>query len=107
MDEHLGPLLFSPTESIQSASSALLAAAKYRAQRLRMGSDNLKNIIETVDGWYITDQGLCPDGPAYYFISADRLGEMDWEEHITRTGWDGIYPAMRVARALHKTPKSQ
>jgi pimeloyl-ACP methyl ester carboxylesterase len=100
LDEHLGPGLFLPTESIRTVVEALVFAASYRAQSLNQGSQYFQSIIEYVDGWFITERGLFPRAHPYYFIGIDRLAELDWEEHVASKGWDGIHAAMRVARAL-------
>jgi hypothetical protein len=100
LDEHLGPLLFSPLKGIQEVVDSLLFAAQYRAQALRSGSEYFRALIECVDGWYISEDRIFPREHPYYSIAADRLDEMDWESHISDKGWTGIYAALEVARPL-------
>lgn len=104
---HLGPKLFDPTESIQSAAEALLYATKESAQKLNSAATSLIGIIEFVDGWFITDRGMCPKGNEIYFIGKRRLWEMDWEKHIYSKRWDeqDFDAAVVVARALHAKEK--
>lgn len=97
---HLGAGLFLPTKNVKEAAEALQHAARYRSQTLNSGSDYLHHIVEFVDGWYITEGGVVSREHPYYFIDKTRLHEMDWEQHITNKGWDGIHVAMKVARAL-------
>ncbi len=106
LEKHLGPLLFDPIQSIDVAAEALVHAARYRAQRLNMGSQYFDGILEYVEGWYITDAGVVPRGHEHYFIASDRYDEMDWEDHISAKGWDGIVPALRVARAMNDASTS-
>lgn len=103
LGEYLGTGLFDPTESLERLSEALEYASRYRAQKLRMGSGNVVNIVEVIDGWYITDAGMFEKNHVHYFIAAERLWEMDWEEHIIGKRWDdtNIVSAIAVARALH------
>ncbi|MCW2549969.1 MAG: hypothetical protein JWN96_4429 [Mycobacterium sp.] len=105
--EHLGPLLFNPIESIETTAEALAYAVKYRSQKLNMGSQYLTAVCEYVDGWYITAKVLLPRGNEYYFIAGDRYDEMDWEQHISDKGWDGIFEALRVARAMRRADVSR
>lgn len=100
--EHLGTYLFDPTQSIETAAEALAFAEGRRAQKRMNGSDQLERILEFVDGWYITEDGLCSRDHGYYFVQASRLDEMDWEDHISAKGWEGIRSALQVARALHR-----
>lgn len=104
---HLGPMLFDPTESIQSAADALLYAAKETAQKLNSAAGALIGIIEFVDGWFITDRGMCPKGREHYFIEKHQLWRMDWESHIYSKRWEGqdFDEAVVVARALHAAEK--
>lgn len=97
---HPGPGLFSPAASIRSTADALKFAFTYGAQTLQMGSENFNSIIEYLDGWYLTDRGVVSREHPYYLIGRERVDEMDWEQHISDKGWDGIYPAMRVARKV-------
>jgi hypothetical protein len=102
LEEHLGPGLFSPVVSIRTAAEALIFAAGYRAQTLNQGRQYFRLLIEYVDGWYISETHLFPREHPSYVIDADRLGERDWVEHVSRKGrtWDGIYAAMPVAKGL-------
>ncbi len=102
LQEHLGPGLFSPVESIRTAAEALVFAAGYQAQRLNQGSQHFRSLIEYVDGWYIAETRLFPREHPYYVIDAERLDEQDWVEHVARKGpdWEGIHVAMRVAKGL-------
>lgn len=97
---HLGPGLFSPAESIRTCAEAVGFAAGYRAQELNVGAQNFKDIIEYVDGWYISEAGLFSREHPQYFIDRRRLKEMDWVEHVSAKGWYGIATAMEVADRL-------
>lgn len=104
LGEYLGAGHFDPTESLERLSEALEYASRYRAHKLRMGSQNVRDIIEFVDGWYITDHGMFAKNHEYYQIAASRLWEMDWESHISGKSWgddDNIVIAISVARAIH------
>jgi hypothetical protein len=101
---HLGPQLFDPTESIQSAADALSYAVSEGAQKLNAAHGVLVGIREFVEGWFITDSGIVPKGHESYFIAKHRLWERDWAEHVNSTReWDeqNIHQALEVARALH------
>lgn len=100
LGKHPGPLLFSPLKGIQEAVDSLLFAARYRAQALRSGSEHFRDLVECVDGWYISEERIFPREHPFYSIVADRLDEMDWESHISTKGWTGIHAALEVARAL-------
>lgn len=105
--EYLGVGLFDPTESLERLSEALEYASRYRAQKLRSGSEYFRDVVEFVDGWYITNHGMFAKNHEYYFISVGRLWEMDWESHISGKRWDdeNIVTAIAVARALHADKK--
>lgn len=107
LGQHLGPGLFLPTRVIRDAAEALIFAARYRSQKLNLGSEHFQSLIECVDGWYISANGLFPRDHPYYFIDRRRLGELDWETHVSDKGWDGIHRAMEVARSLFKGTVSQ
>lgn len=105
--QHQGTLLFSPAESIRVAGEALLFAVHYSAQKVQSGAEYFDGIIEHVDGWFITEDGLVSREHPYYFINQHRMNDLDWEEHISDKGWPGIFSAMRVARAYYpKTGRS-
>lgn len=98
--EHLGPGLFSPAESIRTATEAIMFACEYRAQSLNPGSQYFNRIIEYVDGWYISEKRLFPREHPYYNIDAVRFDEQDWEAQVSNKGWEGIHSALQTARAL-------
>ncbi len=104
-DGYLGANLFSPAEAIRTAGEALTFARIYSEQRLQHGAEHFRNIIEYVDGWFITAAGMMPREHPNYFIKAGRLNEPDWEEQISRKGWESIHSAISVARAIHGTRK--
>ncbi|WP_157210300.1 esterase/lipase family protein [Nocardioides aequoreus] len=97
---HLGTGLFLPTKNVQESAEALEHAARYRSQTLNSGSEYLTHLIELVEGWYITQRGVVSREHPYYFISRERVHELDWEQHVSDKGWEGIHAAMRVSRAL-------
>lgn len=108
LGQYVGTGLFDPLESVERLAEALEYASRYRADGMRMGSDNVHDIIEFVDGWYITDHGMFPKHHEYYRIAATRLWEMDWESHISGKSWgrdENIITAIAVARALHGDQK--
>lgn len=99
--QHQGTLLFSPAESIRTAGEALLFAVHYSAQKVQSGAEYFDGIIEYVDGWFITEDGIVSREHPYYFINRNRTNDLDWEEHISDKGWPGAHSAMRVARAYY------
>jgi pimeloyl-ACP methyl ester carboxylesterase len=101
LGEHLGPGLFLPTRCIEEAADALIFAARYRSQALNQGSELFVDLIEYVDGWYIAERGLFPVEHPFYLVARDRMDEMDWEDHLSAKGWDGVHRAMAIARALY------
>ncbi|MGC0238310.1 hypothetical protein [Arthrobacter sp. SD76] len=104
-----GVMTFDPTRNIVAISESLEYASRLRHQKLRMGAENVHDIIEYVDGWYITEDGMFPKGREHYLIEAHRLWSLDWEEHIIGKRWDNdesnIVSAISVARALHADKK--
>lgn len=99
--QHQGTMLFSPAESIRTAGEALLFAVHYSAQKVKSGAEYFDGIVEYVDGWFITEDGVVSREHPYYFIHRSRMNDLDWEEHISDKGWPGISSAMRVARAYY------
>ncbi|MFJ6537456.1 hypothetical protein ACIQH5_14655 [Paenarthrobacter sp. NPDC091711] len=87
--EYLGVGLFDPTESLGRLSEAMEYASRYRAQKLRMGSANVREIIEYVDGWYITDRGMFPKNNEHLSdsgvtVMGDGLGVAHQREELGR-----------------------
>ncbi|MEK0155190.1 hypothetical protein [Arthrobacter oryzae] len=98
-----GVMTFDPTQNMESIAESLEYASRFRSQKMLMGTENVRDIIEFVEGWYITEEGMFPKGREHYLIEAHRLWSLDWEEHIMGKRWDvgNIVAAIAVARALH------
>jgi hypothetical protein len=105
---YLGPGTFDPSVTLKTLGHSLEYAATLASEKLRLGSDYARDIIEFVGGWYITRLGVFPKGHEYYLIRAERLWEPGWEEQISWKPWEGNFAeALKVARALHQDKRGK
>lgn len=99
--EDLGTGLNLPTESVKDLSEMLVDVTRLRAQELMGHRQTLRKIIERVDGWYFTERGVLPADNLHYSIDAERLNEMDWEQHLRDKGWYTAEFMIPFARTLY------
>lgn len=97
----LGVLLNDPTESVSALSEMLVDVSKLRSQELLGHRDDLRQIIERVDGWYFTERAVFPSNNVSYRIDRERLGDPMWEEHLRSKGWHGAVTMIPFGRRLY------
>lgn len=97
----LGVHLNDPTESVSSLSEMLVDVYKLRSQELLGHRDDLREIVERVDGWYFTEQATFPSNNVSYRIGRERLGDPTWEEHLLGKGWHSAVNMIPFGRRLY------
>ena len=100
-----GDNLFFAAELPRQLSDLLLYASKYRPSVT--GNYEIARVVEIFEsGWILTDSALIPKSYRSYHIAINRLGEIDWSEHIRNKGWPeslAFAEALRMARELNGT----
>jgi hypothetical protein len=97
----LGVGLNDPTYSVQELSIMLVDAGELRAQELMGHRDDIRKIIERVDGWYFTERHVIPADSLSYTIRIEQLKDAMWEDHLTARGWYRAAVLIPFARKLY------
>lgn len=97
----LGVGLNDPTNSVEELATMLADVTKLRSQEPAGYRDDLRLIIERIEGWYFTELGVIPADNLHYVVRRSRLNEMDWERHLTDKGWHQAHVLVPFARRLY------
>ncbi len=102
--QDLGTGLNLPTQSVAALADMLVDVVGLRAQALAGNRPTLVNIIERVEGWYLTETIVVPGHHLHYTIGVDSLAEPNWEEHLRGKGWFEAHHLIPFARRLYDKP---